>query len=172
MEKQSTLTGWAIIELMGHSREIGYVTTEYFGGPALFRIDQPPLPERDYELTRAQWIGETLAPVGTKVKREAVPGKTVYVGPHAIFRLNPCDEQTALRGVEQLIPAPIKILSLPERPQLTAAPEQCDCADADCPNHMVDGCEAPSAAPSGGSEPYISQCGACAAYHEAQDLVE
>jgi hypothetical protein len=31
MEQQATFEGWAVVELFGHSREIGYVKTEYFG---------------------------------------------------------------------------------------------------------------------------------------------
>jgi len=49
MEAQAKFEGWAVVEIMGHNREIGFVTTEYFGGPALFRVDQPEFPEREYE---------------------------------------------------------------------------------------------------------------------------
>lgn len=121
MPDESEFSGWAVLEIFGHSKEIGYVSTKYFGGPALFRVDQPPLPERKYVLTSAQWIGEKLAGVGTEVLREAVPGKTAFVGPSAIFRMTPCSEETAIRAVEELIPAPIKILHLVERKQIPAA---------------------------------------------------
>ena len=121
MNEQTRFEGWAVVELFGRGKEIGYVTTAYFGGPALFRIDQPSFPEREYELERAQWIGDTLCPIGTKVQREPLPGKTVYVGPSAIFRLTPCTEETARHAIERMIPAPIKILSILERAQITAA---------------------------------------------------
>jgi hypothetical protein len=114
MEAQAKFEGYAVVEIMGHNREVGFVTTEYFGGPALFRIDQPPLPEREYTLERAQWFGETLAQPGTVVKREAMPGKTAYVGPSAVFRLTPCDEATAREAIERMLPAPVKILKLVE----------------------------------------------------------
>lgn len=123
MESQATFSGWAVVEIMGHNREVGFVTTEYFGGPALFRVDQPELPAREYELKRAQWIGDKLCPIGTKVERQALPGKTAYVGPASIFRLTPCTEETARKAVEELIPAPIKILSIPERAQITSGEE-------------------------------------------------
>ena len=84
MTENAKFEGWAIVELMGHKREIGFVTTEYFGGPALFRIDQPGIPAQEYELTRAEWVADMLAGVGTKIQREAVPGKTAYVGQGAI----------------------------------------------------------------------------------------
>lgn len=31
-EEQSKFNGWAVVEIMGHNREIGFVTTEYFDG--------------------------------------------------------------------------------------------------------------------------------------------
>lgn len=120
-EDNAKFSGWAIVEIMGHSKEIGFVTTEYFGGPALFRIDQPSLPPRTVELTRAQWVNDKLCDVGTRLERGELPGKTTYVGPSAIFRLTPCSEETARRGVEELIPVPVKILHLIERKQITVA---------------------------------------------------
>ena len=121
-EESAKFSGWAIVEIMGHSKEIGFVTTEYFGGPALFRIDQPSLAPRTHELTRAQWVNDKLCDIGTRVERVELPGKTTYVGPSAIFRLTPCTEETARRGVEELIPVPMKILHLVERKQINAGP--------------------------------------------------
>ena len=121
-EESAKFSGWAIVEIMGHSKEIGFVTTEYFGGPALFRIDQPSLAPRTHELTRAQWVNDKLCDIGTRVERGELPGKTTYVGPSAIFRLTPCTEETARRGVEELIPVPMKILHLVERKQINAGP--------------------------------------------------
>lgn len=119
-QQQAVYEGYAVVEIMGHNREIGYVRTEYFGGPALFRIDQPAIPAREYELKRAQWIDGVLAQPGTKMQREALPGKTAYVGPSAIFRMTPCDEATALEAIERMLPAPVKILSLVELKQIPA----------------------------------------------------
>lgn len=131
MEEQAKFEGWAVVEIMGHNKEIGFVTTEYFGGPALFRIDQPEFPEREYVLERPQWVNETHCPIGTKVKRESLPGKTAYVGPSAIFRLTPCTEETAKRAIERMIPAPIKILHIPENAKLVTASEVADEQDPD-----------------------------------------
>ena len=113
-EEQAKFEGWAVVEIMGHNREIGFVTTAYFGGPALFRVDQPEFPEREYTLQRPTWIGDKQCPKGTVVKREAMPGKTVFVGPPAIFRMTPCDEETARKAIEAMIPAPIKVVSIPD----------------------------------------------------------
>jgi hypothetical protein len=121
VNEQASFEGWAVVEIMGHNKEIGFVRTEYFGGPALFRVDQPGFPEREYVLERPQWIGDTHAPIGTKVQREALPGKTTYVGPSAVFRLTPCDEDTARRAIERMMPSPIKILHIPENAKLVTA---------------------------------------------------
>ena len=120
MKENGTFEGWAIIELMGHNQEIGFVRTEYFGGPALFRVDQPSFEARDYVLERPQWVGDIYGPAGSTVQREAIAGKTVYVWPPAIFRITPCTEQTARQAIESLIRAPIKVLNLAEGKLVTA----------------------------------------------------
>jgi hypothetical protein len=108
--EQAKFEGWAVVEIMGHNREIGYVTTEYFGGPALFRIDQPELPERTYTLKRPEYIDGESRPTGTRVKRAAIPGKTCFVGPPAIFRITPVTEEAAKEIIEQMVPSPIRVI--------------------------------------------------------------
>lgn len=123
-EEQAKFEGWAILELMGHRREIGYVTTEHFGAASLFRVDSPSFEEREFELTRPQYFGnDQLAPVGSKVKRAAIPAKSCLVGPGSIYALNPCTEETARKAIEEGIHRPLILLSIPERPQITAGVE-------------------------------------------------
>jgi hypothetical protein len=105
---------------MGHNKEIGFVETCYFGGPALLRVDQPSMPAREYELTRPQWIGDRMAGAGSKIQREELPGKTVYVGPSSIFRMTPCSEEVARKAIEAMIQPPIKILHLVEQRTLAS----------------------------------------------------
>src|SRR5262245_41143770 len=109
-QEQARFEGWAVIEIMGHQKEIGYVTTQYFGGPALFRVDQPPLDEREIELVRPQWVDHKHLPAGSRIKKEAMPGKTVFVGPPAVFRITPMSEETAKRAIEEMLPRPIQVL--------------------------------------------------------------
>lgn len=45
--QQSKFEGWAIVEIFGHQRYAGYVTTEAFGQAVLFRVEVPPLAERE-----------------------------------------------------------------------------------------------------------------------------
>ena len=114
---QSSFEGWAVIDQMGHTQEMGFVTTEYFGGPALFRVDRPEMPAREHIIDRPQWIGDTMVGAGTKVQREAVPGFTVFLGPSSIFKMRPCSEETVRAQMERSINTPIKILNLVEPPK-------------------------------------------------------
>lgn len=75
--EQSKFTGWAIVEMMGHRKEIGYVTTQAFGQAVMFRVDTPELPEREFILKQPAYANVSQdtrrwCPEGTKVKRAAV----------------------------------------------------------------------------------------------------
>lgn len=123
-QSQAKFEGWAVVELFGHQREIGFVTTEYFGGTALFRIDVPELAEREYTLERVEWIDGKLAPAGTVVKRSAVDGRSRLVGPGAVYALNPCSEAAARKAIESTVRRDLAIISLPEGKQLVAPDEE------------------------------------------------
>jgi hypothetical protein len=104
---QATFTGWALLELMGHQREIGYVTTEYFGGAALFRVDVPELPEREFTLTAPESVGGEWMPAGSKVKRPATPARSRLVAPGALYAMNPCTEEAARTALERSTSRPL-----------------------------------------------------------------
>ena len=118
-EQQAKFEGWAVVEMMGHQREIGYVTTEYFGGAALFRVDSPEIPEREWELQRPEYrateSGYSELPIGTKVKLAAIPAKSRLVAPGALYALTPCTEETARRAIDETKTRPLIVLHLPER---------------------------------------------------------
>ncbi len=120
--------GWAIVELFGHQREVGFVTTQVFGAAVLFRIDTPELPEREYTLERPEQVKHEgiyrWAGVGSKVKREGVPAKTKLVGPSAIYAMTPCTEQTARMAIERSIQPPLILLELAEAKMLPDAPDE------------------------------------------------
>lgn len=118
--EQNTFSGWAIVEMMGHRREIGYVTTEHYGAASLFRVDSPEFPEREFELTRPQYVDGRMAPAGSKVKRTAIPAKSCLVGPGSIYALNPCTRETAEKAIEEGIHRPLILLSVPEQPKIEA----------------------------------------------------
>jgi len=132
MEQQQTKTfeGWAIVELFGHSREAGYVTTEYFGTGALFRIEVPSLPAREETLARPQWIDGELADVGTKISRGSIEGRTRFIGPGAVYALNPCSKDSVFAAIERMSEREVKVIELVKRKQLnTALPGESDCED-------------------------------------------
>ena len=118
--------GWAVVELYGHNKEAGFVTTRYFGTGALFQIDVPELPEREIELSRPEYVNGSLAPAGSKVKRGAVEARSRLVGPGAIYALNPCTEGVVRKLLEDMAPRPIAIVSLPDGKQLLPGEEEDD----------------------------------------------
>ncbi len=74
-QQQAVFEGWAIVEMMGHQREIGFVTTQAFGQAVMFRVDTPELVEREFTLTVPEWTENgdvrSWTPEGAKVKRAA-----------------------------------------------------------------------------------------------------
>jgi hypothetical protein len=123
METQaSNFEGWAVVELFGHQREVGFVTTQVFGAAVLFRIDTPEIPEREYTLERPEQVKQgnsyLWGSIGSKVKREGIPAKTKLVGPSAIYAMTPCTEQTARMAIERMIQPPLILLELAAAPML------------------------------------------------------
>lgn len=116
--KQASFEGWALVEMMGHRREIGFVTTENYGAAALFRIDTPGLPEREYALEQPAYVEGKWAPVGSIVKRPESPARSVLIGPGSVYALNPCTEDAALKAIDSMQARPLILLKLAEQPRL------------------------------------------------------
>lgn len=125
--KQAAFEGWAIVEIFGHQKAIGFVTTEAYGSAVLFRVDTPELPEREYTLPRPQYTSDgdgskEWTPAGAKVKRLAAQASSQLLGPGSIYRLIPCTEDAARIAIEELISPPLILLELPpkaEPPKVT-----------------------------------------------------
>jgi hypothetical protein len=115
---QNHLETWAVVELMGHQKEVGFVTTQYYGAACMFKIDVPELPEREKVLERPTWIEGKHAPVGTKINQAAQPGRTRMVGISSVYALNPCDRETAIAVLEETSSREIKIVCLAGAKQL------------------------------------------------------
>ena len=120
--EQAKFEGWALIELYGHAREAGYVTTVYFGPAAMFRVDVPEIPARQETADRPRWLDGKLCPAGTVVEAAAIPGRTRYIGPGAIYAMNPASED-AVRTAVARVEREVKIISLPESASLPAPSE-------------------------------------------------
>lgn len=120
-QEQAKFEGWAVVELFGHSREAGYVSTEYFGGGALFRVEVPALEEREVTLTRPEWVGNQLAGVGSKLLRGAVQGRTRFIGVSAVYAMNPCTKEAVLKAIEAMADRHVKVIELVGQPALVGA---------------------------------------------------
>lgn len=116
MEQQATFEGWAVVELFGHSREIGYVKTEYFGGTAMLRVDVPERAASEILTTEAQYLNGTRVPAGTKLVRDAVPARSRLIGMGAVYALNPCTESAALIAIERMTHQPLRLIDVPALP--------------------------------------------------------
>lgn len=123
MIEQSNFTGWAIIELMGHQREIGYVTTEVYGQAVLFRLDQPELPEREFTLRHPESVEGHWAPAGSVVKRPVSPSRTRLIAPAALYAINPCSEEAARAALERT-PRPLILVNMPVTQAQLPDPEE------------------------------------------------
>lgn len=118
-EQNAVCEGWAIVEMFGHGREIGYVTTQYFGSACLFQIDVPELPEREVTLKRPQFLStgegrDAWVPAGAKVKKQEVAARTRMIGPASIFALNPCSEEAARTALDEFVPRKYVVIELPK----------------------------------------------------------
>ena len=112
-QSQASFSGWALIEIMGHQHEAGYVTTEYYGDKAMFRVDVPEIPAREETLTRPQWTDTELLPIGAVIQKEAIAGRTCMLNPGAIYRMNPATEEAVRAAIAANQRRAIKVISLP-----------------------------------------------------------
>ena len=135
MEQTSAFEGFCIVEIFGHSKAIGYCTTQYFGQTALFRVDTPELPDREYELKRREYADGQYLPIGAKVKRQGRPASSQLLGPGSIFRMTPCTEEVMLQALEEMIPRPLILLSLPEGLQIESGNPDAEDDDIDDRDH-------------------------------------
>jgi len=129
-EKQATFEGWAIVEVFGHQRYAGFVTTEAFGQAVLFRVDVPPLAERE-RITKHYGYddGGTSVPPGSTVKEGAVQGYTKFFGPGAIYAMTPCTQDAAEKAVESMQTRKVSVVSIP--PEAATLPPHRDDDDDD-----------------------------------------
>jgi hypothetical protein len=112
--QQATFEGWAVVDVMGHQRYIGFVTTEAYGQAVLFRIDVPALEERERVTKGPEYLDSRYVPAGTTVKEGAVPGVTKLIGSGSIYCITPCTKEAALKACEEARRRPLMSVTLPE----------------------------------------------------------
>lgn len=130
-QEQAKFEGWAILEIFGHQRYAGYVTTQVFGTASMFRLDVPALEERDRVTKRAGYCGDTYYPAGATVKEGATLPYSKLFGVGAIYAMTPCTKEACLSAVEEIQPRPLMPVSLPPEKALAAAAS--DESSSDCP---------------------------------------
>ena len=120
--KQGTFEGWAVVEVFGHQRYVGYVTTEAYGPACLFRVDVPRLEGRERVTKGPEYAGDgRYYPPGTRITEGPVEGYTKLLGPGSIFAITPCTEQAALKAVESSQSRPVMQADLPPSAALLSA---------------------------------------------------
>lgn len=90
--------GWAVLELLGHRRELGYVTEEKIAGVRFLRL-MTPVWDRD----RGDWIP---AP-------EVGSAKTIFISTQAVYAITPSTERAVRDEIAPWIecgePAPVQV---------------------------------------------------------------
>jgi hypothetical protein len=130
--QQARFDGWAIVDVLGHQRYVGYVTTEAYGAAVLFRIDVPALEARERTTVRPEYDSSgRYLPAGSVISEGAVEGYTKLVGSGSIYTMTPCTKEAALVAVEKMQARPLLLVKLPEGHALTAATAADDARRAD-----------------------------------------
>lgn len=104
------------------------VMDRYFGPAAMFRVDIPEIPARQETADRPRWLDGKLCPIGTVVEAAAIPGRSRYIGPSAVYAMNPASEEAVRVAVARMVERDVKIISLPSGAMLTA-PDEADYPD-------------------------------------------
>lgn len=127
--KQANYEGWAVLEIFGHQTYAGYVTTQTFGQAVLFRVDVPPLTERERLLKHYEYVDGKSVPPGSTVKEAAVQGYTKFFGPGAIYAMTPCAQDAAEKAVAAMQTRKVSVVKLAEDRALVGAVESEDDTD-------------------------------------------
>ena len=112
-QSQNYFEGWAVVDVMGKQRYIGYVKTETYGAAAMFRVDVPDIPAREHMLSAPEYVEARWCPQGTVVHREATQGYTKLIGAASIYMLSPCTENAAMEALQASTRAAIISVDLP-----------------------------------------------------------
>ncbi|GEM_PF-2856323 len=82
--KAAAFEGWAVVEMFGHAKEIGFVTTEAYGSAVLFRVDTPELPEREFILESPEYVLLDIPANDKQLPAPQEPNPSAYIS-------NECD---------------------------------------------------------------------------------
>ena len=113
VQQSSLFPCWAIVEIFGHQRYAGYVSTEILGTAAMFRVDVPALEAREEIIERPAYVAGQYVPAGSKVQAGAVQGYTKLFGVGAIYGITPCTEKAAIKAVESMQQRSMMVIDIP-----------------------------------------------------------
>jgi len=157
--EQSEIQGlpemWAVIELFGHQRAAGKLSTQNIGAVALIRLDVPEVTrkERSYDWgTRAEVTHEVTTPAHTR-----------FFGVGAIYSINPCSEETARAELARIGNPPIVQMEVERMKMLKAPPDAIDsmACEAAALNAALDKLNQPELWSEGPDESTGQECPAC-----------
>ena len=94
-QQQAKFEGYALVEIMGHQRVAGFVTTEYFGNVAVFHVVMPEVAAEEIEIQARQWVDTEYLEAGSRV-RVSRPKVEQFVGASSLYRLTPCTQADAI----------------------------------------------------------------------------
>lgn len=84
---------WGILEVMGHSRFAGFITSQSIGGVNMIRVDVPEVPAGQHS--------------------DARPAFTKMFTQQAIFALTPTTEQTARAAAASFLARAMSLFEMP-----------------------------------------------------------
>lgn len=115
-QQQANFEGFAIVQQMGHKTVAGYVTTEYFGGVAVFHVVQQEQPPEEITTVRDGSVDGHWLYAGSKV-RISRPRAEEYIAVASLYSMTPCTEAEA--NAKQ--PRTVEILERAERKALASS---------------------------------------------------
>lgn len=129
---------WAIIELFGHNKIAGRLTTQTVGVAALFRVDVPELLVPEVRESGHEYLEGKYRNVERVLPEHKRGGYTRFFGVGAIYAINPVTEETARAAVIGIEPLPVRPRLFPIEKALPAPPtEATEYPEAEnncCPN--------------------------------------
>lgn len=126
-QQQAQFEGWALVEIMGHQRVAGYVTTQAFGSTVMFRVEQQEVAPREEVVTENRYeSGVGYLRPGDRIRISRERAET-YIGAGSVYRMTRITEAEAMKCQS----LKIEVLERAALPELTAGDqEEIDAADA------------------------------------------
>ena len=118
--QQAQFEGYALVEIMGHQRVAGYVTTLGFGSTVMFKVVQVEEPPIDQALEEDRYIDGRVIYKGSRIRISRERAETL-IGAASVYRMTACTEEQARRAQ----PVKIEVLEMAQR-AMVAAPAHSD----------------------------------------------